>query len=80
MTRPRNEPAIAATWLMPSAVPRWCRGNASVRIAVALAISIAAPTAWTARKPMSHKAPADPSHGTSDRAMDDRAKTKKPRL
>ena len=39
-----NEPAIAATMLTPSAVPRWLAGNASVRIAVELAKSIAPPT------------------------------------
>ena len=27
MTSPRNELAIAAIWLMPSAVPRWCTGR-----------------------------------------------------
>ena len=34
ITSPRNEPAIAAIWLIPSAVPRWVGGKASVRIAV----------------------------------------------
>jgi hypothetical protein len=44
-TRPMNEPAIAATWLMPRAMPRCRAGNASVRIAVELAKIIAPPTA-----------------------------------
>ena len=52
-----NEPAIAATWLMPSAMPRWLAGNASVRIAVELANSIAPPMAWTTRQRISHIAP-----------------------
>src|SRR6201981_2574914 len=30
---PMNEPAMAAIELMPSAVPRWVAGNASVRMA-----------------------------------------------
>ena len=34
MSRPRNDPATAATMLTPSAMPRWFDGNASVRIAV----------------------------------------------
>ncbi len=52
-----NDPAIAATWLTPSAMPRWRAGNASVRIAVELANSIAPPIAWTTRQPISHSAP-----------------------
>ena len=39
-----NDPPSAATWLMPSAMPRWVDGNASVRIAVELANSMAPPT------------------------------------
>ena len=39
-SRPTNWPEMPATWLMPSAVPRWPSGNASVRIAAELAISI----------------------------------------
>ena len=42
--RPMNDPAIAATWLMPRASPRRLDGNASVRMAVEFANSMAAPT------------------------------------
>ena len=44
MISPRKHPAMAATWLMPRAMPRWLDGNASVRMAVELANSIAPPT------------------------------------
>ncbi len=44
ISRPRNEPATAATMLTPSAMPRWFDGNASVRIAADDAINIAPPT------------------------------------
>jgi len=42
---------------MPSARPRWCGGNASVRIAAEFAISIAPPNACSSRQPISHSAP-----------------------
>ena len=51
---------MPATWLMPMAVPRWLAGNASVRMAGALAISMAPPTAWMTRQPISHSAPWPP--------------------
>ena len=54
---PTNCPEIPAIWLMPSAMPRLFAGNASVRIAAELAISIAPPNACTNRKPISHSAP-----------------------
>src|SRR5215475_11345372 len=79
-TRPMNDPAIAATWLMPSAMPRWCDGNASVRIAVEFANTIAPPTACTTRHKISHIAPPPPTSGSSDSAIDDSVKTTKPRL
>ncbi len=65
MTRPRNEPATAATLLMPSAMPRWWAGKASVRIAVELAKIIAPPTPCTTRPTISHIAPAPWSSGSS---------------
>ncbi len=40
-----NEPAMPATWLMPSAMPRWLAGKASVRMAGEFAISMAPPIA-----------------------------------
>ena len=57
ISRPRNEPATAATMLTPSAMPRWLLGNASVRIAADDAINIAPPTPWITRQPISHSAP-----------------------
>ena len=45
---------------MPRAIPRWSSGNASVRIAEELAISIAAPTPWNTRITTSHRAAAGP--------------------
>ena len=44
-----NAPPMPATWLMPMAMPRWCSGNASVRIADELANKKAAPTPWPIR-------------------------------
>ena len=80
ISRPRNEPAIAATWLIPSAMPRRSGGNASVRIADELANSIAPPTPWTSRQPISHRAPASPDQGTRASAIEPTVNTTKPRL
>ena len=63
--RPMNWPEMPQIWLMPSAIPRCRAGKASVRIAAALAISMAPPKAWASRHKISHMAPAGPS---SDRA------------
>jgi hypothetical protein len=79
-TRPRKLPAIAAIWLMPSAMPRRCAGKASVRIAVELAKSIEPPTACTRRQPMIHSAAPPPEPGVSANAIEDAVKTAKPRL
>ena len=43
-------------------------------------ISIAPPNAWTIRPPISHNAPALPSNGSSDNAMEAIVNTTKPRL
>jgi hypothetical protein len=51
------------TWFMPSANPRFSRGNASVRMAAELAVSMDPPRAWTTRQPMSHCAPRVPVNG-----------------
>jgi len=75
-----NMPEMPATWLMPIAVPRWLEGNASVRIAGALAISIAPPTAWITRNPISHNAPEGPVSGSNGSASAPRAKTVNPAL
>ena len=65
---------------MPMAMPRWSEGKASVRIAGALAISIAPPTAWITRKPISHSAPDAPVSGSNGSASAPRAKMVKPAL
>lgn len=64
MISPRNEPASADTWLIPSAKPRRSAGNASVMIAVEFAVSIAPPTPWTTRSRMISSAPDAPLFGT----------------
>jgi hypothetical protein len=80
MTSPMNEPAIAATPLMPSARPRWWTGKASVRIALEFANSIAPPMPWTTRMPISHSAALVPViHVTASNA-EPSVKTAKPRL
>ncbi len=76
--RPMNMPEMPATWLMPIAVPRWLDGNASVRMAGELAISIAPPVAWITRKPISHSAPDGPVNGSNGSASAPRPKTAKP--
>jgi hypothetical protein len=79
-TRPRNEPAMAATPFMPSARPRWLAGKASVRIADEFAIRKAPPTPCTIRQPISHNAAASPSNQVTASMIDDTVKTAKPRL
>ena len=77
---PTNWPEIPAIWLTPSAMPRLPAGNASVRIAAELDISMAPPRACTSRKPISHNAPPLPVSGSRDSAIEARVKTTKPRL
>ena len=79
-SRPTNCPAIPAIWLMPSAMPRWRAGNASVRMAAALAISMAPPTACTSRHMISQIAPCEPVYGSSESAIEASVKTTNPRL
>ena len=71
---------MPATWLMPMAMPRWLNGNASVRMAGELAISIAPPTACRIRQPISHSAPGGPVNGSNGRASAPSAKIANPRL
>ena len=80
MTRPRNEPASADTWLTPSAKPRRSAGNASVMIAVEFAMTIAPPTPCTTRSTMISSAPAEPLLGTSAQPTEATVKIRKPRL
>jgi hypothetical protein len=77
---PMNEPAIAATWLMPIARPRCSTGNASAMIALAFAKSIAPPTPCTSRHSTSHNAPPPPRIGSSAKIIDAIEKTAKPAL
>ena len=79
-TSPANEPPMAATWFTPKAKPRRSAGNASVMIAVELAVSIAPPTPCTTRSAISSRAPADPVLGTSAQATEASVKIRKPRL
>ncbi len=55
-----NEPAMAATLLMPRPSPRLSGGKASVMMADELAKSMAPPTPWPMRMAMSQMAPALP--------------------
>jgi hypothetical protein len=80
MISPMNEPAIAATPLMPSARPRWFSGNASVRIALEFANSIAPPTPCPTRIPISHRAPALPFIGVTASRIENAVNTANPRL
>ena len=79
-TRPRNEPAIAATPFMPSARPRWLAGKASVRMADEFAIRNAPPTPCTIRQPISHSAAASPVNQVTASMIDENVNTAKPRL
>ena len=75
-----NEPAIAATMLIPSASPRSSAGNASVRIAEEFAIRNAAPIPWTTRMTIIHIAPALPCSQVTDSRIEPAVKIAKPRL
>jgi hypothetical protein len=58
--RPMNDPAMPATELMPSAMPRSSSGKASVMMAVELAMIIAPPTPCTMRMAIRYRAAGDP--------------------
>ena len=75
-----NEPAMPATWFRPRARPRSLAGNASVRIALELAISIAPPTPCRIRITISHQAAAVPCSQVTDNITENTAKSAKPRL
>ena len=51
-TRPTNIPLTPTMLLIPSAIPRWLAGKASVRIAAELASRHAPPMPCTSRKPI----------------------------
>ncbi len=80
ISRPRKEPATAATMLTPSAMPRWLAGNASVRMAEDDDISIAPPMPCTTRHAISQIAPPSSWNGSNDNATAATVKTAKPRL
>ena len=75
-----NEPAMAAVLLMPSPRPRLSEGNASVMMADELAKSMAPPTPWPTRIPMSHRAAGVPVSHVTARSKENTVKTMKPRL
>ena len=79
-TRPMDEPATAATPLIPRARPRWLAGKASVMIALELANSIAPPTPCSARMMISHIAPELPFIQVTASMIEKKVKTAKPRL
>jgi len=80
ISRPRNEPATAATMLTPRAMPRWLAGNASVRMADDEDMSMAPPTPWTTRQPISQIAPPSSWKGSKDSATAARVNTTNPML
>ena len=65
---------------MPSAIPRWSAGNASVMIAVEFANSIAPPMPCTTRQPISHSAALVPCPNTSASAIEATVKITNPYL
>ena len=65
---------------MPRAKPLWSEGNASVRMAAELAISIDPPTAWSTRQPISQTAPCAPLNGSKESRIEATVKTMKPAL
>ncbi len=79
-SRPTNWPEIPAIWLIPRAMPRCRAGNASVRMAAELAISMAPPNACPNRQAISQRAPALPVSGSRESAIEVSVKTMKPRL
>jgi hypothetical protein len=79
-TSPMNDPAMAATMLIPRARPRWSGGNASVRIAEELAIRKAAPIPCTTRMTIIQRAPALPCIQVTDSRIEPAVNTAKPRL
>jgi len=65
---------------VPSAVPRWVAGKASVRIAVELANRNAPPMPCTTRQMISHSAPAGPCSHVTARKIEAMLKIANPML
>ena len=79
-TSPMKTPLTPTMLLMPSAIPRWLAGNASVRIAAELASRKAAPTPCTMRKTIRYSAPARPVIQSTVSNSEAIVYTRKPRL
>ena len=79
-TRPMNDPAIAATMLVPSANPRWLGGKASVRMAAVLAMMKAPPTPCINRMTIMNNAADAPCSHVTDNRMENKVKIAKPML
>jgi len=79
-TSPMNWPAMPATMLMPSAMPRLSAGKTSVMIATELARIIEPPMAWMTRSPINHSAPLAPVNGSSESRIDITVNSAKPAL
>ncbi len=69
-TSPMNTPLTPTMLLIPSAIPRWFAGNASVRIAAEFASRNAAPTPCTMRNTTRYIAPACPVSQSTVRISD----------
>jgi hypothetical protein len=79
-TSPMKVPLVAATELIPSAMPRWLAGKASVRMAAELANTIAPPTPWKTRSTMSQVAPSVPDIQVIVSNSEKNVNSAKPRL
>ena len=75
-----NVPLMAAAWLIPSAMPRWCSGKASVRMADEFATRNAAPIPWNTRTTISHSPAAGPVIHVMVSSSEKKVKMAKPRL
>ena len=79
-TSPMNVPLVAATPLMPRAIPRWPAGKTSVRMAPELANSIAPPTPWKIRMTIRKMAPGAPVNHVIESTREKKVNRAKPRL
>ena len=79
-TRPMNDPAMAATMLVPSAKPRWVGGKASVRMAAVFAMMNAPPTPCIKRMTIMNNAASRPCSQVTDNRIENRVNMAKPVL
>jgi len=75
-----NTPLTPTMLLIPSAMPRWLAGNASVRMAAELASRNAAPMPCTMRNAIRYSAPARPVIQSTVNNSEASVYTTKPRL